>query len=258
MQPALPSDKPVRSGKRFWVRRRSGQTTPPPEVVRALRAWQQWQNQAQANDEEQLEGYAEYREFVGVEGIDFVRATAERRRTAAGELAVSVAEAGRPLREEVEQSTETELEHKVGHIRDEVRTLELQLLQTQERLPSVVDLEDDLEAETQRLRELEELDATLAKAVDHLLEAEEYVYRELAPKLQASVHRHLSQVTGGRYEACKIDPDSPGAGSAVARSGRSASKQPLARHSGTDLPPASLCPGRTHDTARPEVPPDFG
>ena len=193
------------------------------DVVRALRDWQQRQEQARANDEEQLEDYAKYREFVGVQGIGALRDEAQRRRTQADELAAAAPEAERSGRGDLEDANEADLQRKVDDIRGKVRTLEVQLEERQRLQKPLADLEDDLEAEGKRLHELTTLDAALVKAVEHLKDAEERVYRDLAPKLQMSVERHLSQVTGGRYESCKIDPDtlalevqSPGAGPALA------------------------------------------
>ena len=177
------------------------------DVVRSLRDWQQRQEQAQANDQERFDAYTKYREFVGVQGIGALRDEAQRQRTQANELSAAAPEAERPGRGDLEEANEADLQLKVDDIRGKVHRLEVQLEERQRLQKPLADLEDDLEAEEGHLHELTTLDAALVKAVEHLKDAEERVYRDLAPKLQTSVEQHLSQVTGGKYEGCKIDPD---------------------------------------------------
>ena len=55
---------------------------------------------------------------------------------------------------------------------------------------------------------LQRLDATLGRTIEFLRRAEERVHRDIAPKLRASVVRHLARITSGRYTDCRIDPQS--------------------------------------------------
>ena len=55
---------------------------------------------------------------------------------------------------------------------------------------------------------LERLDSTLRRTIKFLGRAEERVHRDIAPRLRASVCKHLSRITGGRYTDCRIDPQS--------------------------------------------------
>ena len=176
-------------------------------LVSALHDWQQRQRRAEVQDRERQRAYTKYREFVGPDGIDSLRQEARRHRREADELSTVAPDAVRLPHGEAEMAGARELQSLVSNTEREARTLEGQLQEKQRGLPSLADLQDDLEAERKILDDLEELDATLEKAVEHLKEAEEHVYLELAPKLQASVQEHLGRVTGGRYRACKIDPD---------------------------------------------------
>lgn len=178
-------------------------------LLQALEDWRKRQKKARVEDQERLNAYADYREFVGPGGIDSLRREArDRRREADGLRNANAAPNGVRLPERViDEGDEDLLKRNVSEIANEARTLEARLAADEERLPSLADLEDNLAAEKSRLDELESLDATLDKAVEHLREAEERVYYELAPKLQASLQEHLGRVTGGRYRACKIDPD---------------------------------------------------
>ncbi|MCY3818769.1 MAG: hypothetical protein OXH52_05310 [Gammaproteobacteria bacterium] len=72
-----------------------------------------------------------------------------------------------------------------------------------------VSLAEEAERTAQLAHErLERLDSTLRMTVRFLRRAEERVHRDMAPKLRASVVRHLTGISGGRYTDCRIDPQS--------------------------------------------------
>ncbi len=75
-------------------------------------------------------------------------------------------------------------------------------------LPDVSLAEEVEQAARLAHERLERLDATLRMTVSFLRRAEERVHRDMAPKLRASVVRHLSGISGGRYTDCRIDPQS--------------------------------------------------
>ncbi|MCY3930245.1 MAG: hypothetical protein OXH70_00855 [Acidobacteria bacterium] len=176
------------------------------DLMRTLGNWLKDQAQAQRSDQEGAEAYAAYREFVGPRGINHLRDKAQRRRDEADELSGAlIGPMGRS--NESTEADEPELQERVRALEGEVRKLEGKHEELRRTLPSLAELEEELETKKRRLRELEGFDATLAKAVEHLKDAEEHVYRELAPKLQVSIREHLPRVTRGRYEACKVDPD---------------------------------------------------
>lgn len=81
------------------------------------------------------------------------------------------------------------------------------LREAESRLPDVAALEEELQAaenEEARVRALKEV---LETTLEILREAEEEVHRDIAPKIEAEVSRHLLSVTGGRYKAAKVDPE---------------------------------------------------
>ena len=196
----------------------AGGTRAATDLMRTLDDWRKQQAQARAWDQERAEAYAAYREFVGPRGIDYLRDTARQLRNEADNLScTAIGPIDRPSGET--EASETELQERARRLEGNVRELEGQHQELRRTLPSLAGLEEELETEKRRLRDLEDFDATLAKAVEHLKDAEEHVYRELAPKLQISIQEHLPHVTRGRYEACKVDPDtlkleveSPGSG----------------------------------------------
>ena len=184
----------------------AGGTRAATDLMRTLDDWRKQQAQARHWDQERADAYAAYREFVGPRGINYLRDTARQLRNEADHL--SCAAVGPIDRSSGgTEASETELEDRVRTLEGDVRELEGQHQELRRTLPSLAGLEEELETEKRRLRDLEDFDATLAKAVEHLKDAEEHVYRELAPKLQISIQEHLPHVTRGRYEACKVDPD---------------------------------------------------
>ena len=75
-------------------------------------------------------------------------------------------------------------------------------------MPDVSVAEETEQAARLAHARLERLDSTLRMTVRFLRRAEERVHRDMAPKLRASVVRHLSGISGGRYTDCRIDPQS--------------------------------------------------
>ena len=83
-----------------------------------------------------------------------------------------------------------------------------ELDQCARNMPDVSAAEEAEQSATLARDRLQRLDATLDTTIEFLRRAEERVHRDIAPKLRASVIRHLSQITGGRYTDCRIDPQS--------------------------------------------------
>ena len=75
-------------------------------------------------------------------------------------------------------------------------------------MPDVAEAEESEQAARVAHERLERLDATLRTTISFLRRAEERVHRDIAPRLRASVCKHLSRITGGRYTDCRIDPQS--------------------------------------------------
>ena len=83
-----------------------------------------------------------------------------------------------------------------------------ELEQFARNIPNVAVAEEAEQTARLAHRRLQRLDATLGRTIEFLRRAEEDVHRDIAPKLRASVVRHLSRITGGRYTDCRIDPQS--------------------------------------------------
>ena len=75
-------------------------------------------------------------------------------------------------------------------------------------MPNVSAAEEAERAAELEYNRLQRLDSTLGTTIEFLRGAEERVHRDMAPKLRASVIRHLSAISGGRYTDCRIDPQS--------------------------------------------------
>lgn len=75
-------------------------------------------------------------------------------------------------------------------------------------LPAVAEAEERVERAEAELARVESLDRTRATAIRFLKDAQDRVHRDIAPVLRATVLERLEQVTGGRYTACHVDPES--------------------------------------------------
>lgn len=73
-------------------------------------------------------------------------------------------------------------------------------------MASVADAEDDYEESKRRQHHLETLDQTLAYATKFIEDAQKDVYRVMADVLRRTLLEWLPQVTGRRYDDCRVDP----------------------------------------------------
>lgn len=83
-----------------------------------------------------------------------------------------------------------------------------ELEQFARNMPNVAVAEESEQTARLAHDRLQRLDTTLGMTIEFLRRAEEDVHRDIAPKLRASVARHLSRITSGRYTDCRIDPQS--------------------------------------------------
>ncbi len=72
--------------------------------------------------------------------------------------------------------------------------------------PCTAEAEEALAAARRELVRVEELDETLALAIDFLSRAQERVHREVTPELTAVLRSWLPRLTGGRYVDARMDP----------------------------------------------------
>ena len=188
-----------------------GVTAVDPEAqVTALNAWQRARRQRL---EEQARHGAQWDELQQVRGgrtVDEMRAQATALRAEAEALAARV-DATRLTSVRTESTAADALdrfEARAREARAACDTVRGELVQRAVSLPSVVGAEEESAAAERHLAHVEELGQTVEATIEFLQRAEERVHRDIAPVLKQTVLGWLPQVTGGRYDDCKVDPES--------------------------------------------------
>ena len=176
--------------------------------AKALREWQERRKQSIAEAEAMSRLWDELQSILGENSLDDVAAEAERLRADANEHAAKV---GASALAQAKSDTPSPglLESLRSEARDAQDALNVergQLAELQKNLPSVADAEDDLAEAERGMERVRQLSKTLDKTIEFLEAAQEKVHRDIAPILRKTVVERLSEVTGGRYADCKIDP----------------------------------------------------
>ena len=188
-----------------------GEMAADPEAQ--VLALTQWQHARQQRLEGRDRRNAEWDDLQQVRGggtVRELRAQATQLRAVADELAARV---DATLLAAVRTESRTpdalsRLEALAREARAACDTARGELAQRAASLPSVVGAEEELAAAERDLAHVEELGQTLETAIEFLQRAEERVHRDIAPVLKRTVLGWLPQVTSGRYDDCKVDPDS--------------------------------------------------
>lgn len=189
----------------------AGLTAVGPEAqVEALVKWQRSRQQRLGDQVRLGMQWDELQQILGGRTVSELRALAARLRVDAEARAATVeATLMAEIRREApaaDQLERFEQDARDAHAaRDQLRG---ELAQREADLPSVVDAEEELAAAERELAHLQRLDATLDTTIRFLQRAEERVHRDIAPILKKTVLEELRRVTGGRYDDCKVDPES--------------------------------------------------
>jgi len=94
----------------------------------------------------------------------------------------------------------------VQTVRDALQRVRGQIEERERTLPAVAEAEEALRTGQEELARVQRLETTLATTLRFLRQAQERVHRDIAPVLNAAVHRWLPEVTAGRYDEVRIDP----------------------------------------------------
>lgn len=182
----------------------------PVDQVEGLAEWRQRRQERVAMQERLGARWDELQQVLAGRSVAELRELAEQSRAEADMLAAAVdAELLAAVRMESPSAD------RIGRFEEEARaaraardTARGEMQQREADLPSVVGAEEDLEAAERELAHVQRLDETLRTTVEFLQRAEERVHRDIAPVLKATVLAWLPRVTGGRYDDCKVNPES--------------------------------------------------
>ena len=182
----------------------------PQAQVEALTEWQR-SRQRRLGDQARLGAqWDELQQVLGGRTVGELRALAARLRADAEVRAATVdAALMAAIRNEALAADQLDrFEENARDARAACHTLRGEMVQREADLPSVVDAEEEVAAAERDLAHLRQLDGTLKTAIEFLQRAEERVHRDIAPILKRTVLEWLPEVTGGRYDECKVDPES--------------------------------------------------
>lgn len=111
-----------------------------------------------------------------------------------------------PVEERTSPEILTSCKEGLDRVRGDLAHLQGQISERQAGLPSVAEAEETLELAEQELARVRCLEESLQVARSFLEQAQERVHRDIAPRLAATVRRHLAEVTAGRYRDVRLDP----------------------------------------------------
>ena len=174
----------------------------------ALGEWQARRDRSIAHAEARSRRWDELQQLLGENSREEVELDANRKRAHANDLAQQL-EPGALARAKPEPLTHDLLESLRATARDAKEVWNVkrgQLAELETSLPSVADAEDDLAEAQREMERVRQLDKTLERTIEFLKAAQEKVHKNIALALKKTVTERLSQVTGGRYTDCWIDP----------------------------------------------------
>ena len=182
----------------------------PAARVEALTEWQRSRQQRLGDQARLGAQWDELQQVLGRRTVGELRALAARLRADAEVRAVTVDAAlmAETRNEALAADQLDRFEEDARAARAASDTLRGEMAQREADLPSVVDAEEEVAAAECELAHLRQLDGTLKTAIEFLQRAEERVHRDIAPILKRTVLEWLPEVTGGRYDECKVDPES--------------------------------------------------
>lgn len=173
--------------------------------ARALHVWQKERQERLAQAAATDESWSDLQIELAGQSLEDVEHDARAKRTEAGKLldgcddadlnAARTDESDPERLSKAERETQARLDDARGGVR-----------QFATGLPDIADAEDDYENAKRQLKHLQDLDRTLAKTARFLEDAQERVHRDVAGVLRGTLLEWLSDVTGGRYVDCRVDP----------------------------------------------------
>ena len=179
-------------------------------LAAALKTWQEDRRKRVARAEQRGRDWDQLQRLLGNRSPDEMEGEAVRLRTAAAERATGVGEAALAdaRRRQPDKETLTALQGKADTARQEFREEQVRLEEFAKTLPSVADAEEALEDARREQARVARLERTLDSTIRFLKRAQARIQRDIAPILRSTVLDWLPRVTDGRYDDCRIDPES--------------------------------------------------
>ena len=179
-------------------------------LAAALEKWQEDRRKNVARAEQQGRDWDELQQLRGDRSLDEMEREAERLRNDAAEVATKVGETAlvAARRQQPGQGTLNALHDKADTAHRDFRDERVLLEAFAKALPSVADAEEALDDALREEKRVAVLERTLDSTISFLEQAQERIQRNIAPILNSTVLEWLPRVTDGRYDDCRIDPES--------------------------------------------------
>ena len=179
-------------------------------LAAALEKWQEDRRKNVARAEQQGRDWDELQRLRGDRSLDGMEREAVRLRNNAAERAAEVGEAALAVarRQQCGQGMLAALQHKADTAHREFRDERVRLEAFAKGLPSVADAEEALGDAQREQERVAVLERTLDRTISFLEQAQERIQRNIAPILNSTVLEWLPRVTDGRYDDCRVDPES--------------------------------------------------
>ena len=179
-------------------------------LAAALKQWQEDRKKSIARAEQQGRDWDELQRLRGDRSLDEMEDEAARLRNDATARAADVGEAAlaNARRQQPGEETLTALEDEADTALGDWRDERVRLEEFANTLPSVADAEDALDDALREQERVAHLERTLESTICFLERAQEQIQRNIAPILSSTVLEWLPRVTAGRYNDCRIDPES--------------------------------------------------
>lgn len=174
-------------------------------LVEALRGWQKLHLQRLARIVEETSMWDELQSERAGESPEEVERDANAKRKEADKLRQDCDAEGLNAALELVDSLPAQLQAE-RQLQARLDKAEGALEQFASGMASIADAEDDYEDAKRRLHHLKNLDQALEKATEFISQAQKGVYRDMAGVLRNTLLEWLPQVTGGRYNNCRVDP----------------------------------------------------
>ncbi|HEX3245175.1 MAG TPA: hypothetical protein VHX16_07190, partial [Chloroflexota bacterium] len=181
----------------------------PDQMVEALRSWTQQRAQRLADLDSQHRQWTELMRLLDGRTLDQLDHEASAAEAAAEQLAQKLpagALGACALESDVNAQVLRlrETHERLASVADQ---LQGQIKNESGRLPSVSLAEEALAAAQAELDRLSRLRDTITKTKQYLEIAQDRINHAIAPVLNDSVGRRLGQITGGRYNEVRVDPE---------------------------------------------------
>ena len=173
----------------------------PDVIVHELREWQDRSAEARAQEMEALAAWTRLQHLQREHPVEELHASIARLEEQLAGANVD----GLPV--DVTEEDVADAEAAWAEANKEATELAGRLSEREQTVPDVTAAEEALEQAQAELARLRGLSHVLDLTERFLNTAKERVHRDIAPRLQESVARHLPHVTNGRYEEVAVDPE---------------------------------------------------